>query len=363
MSDLLKSRSLNVLIDGQFGSTGKGNIAHFLSRCGDTHVAVAVSNAAPNAGHSFWLGDRKCVAKQLPVTGIVNPTSRIFLAAGAVIDIDGLLDEIERFEIDPNRVYIHPNAAVVTPEHIALERNTKSSATRISSTQSGVGEALIQRIRRHPNTRGIVSEYTDKLERGGIRHIEYFDLNRIVVNLRSGERALMEVPQGIGLSLYGKFYPYCTSRPISVSQALADAEVHPTLLGSVSMTCRTFPIRVGNIRNEDGTEIGWSGPFYPDSEELDWEKLNREPELTTVTKRVRRVASFSRLQYEDSIYSCNPDNVFLTFCDYLDDSNLERLIRKNMARLPNYLVFGPRHSDVVDYWEWRKTGNRHAPQG
>ena len=73
------------------------------------------------------------------------------------------------------------------------------------------------------------------------------------------------------------------------------------------MTCRSYPIRVGN------TDKGTSGGWYPDQQETTWEALGVEPELTTVTKRVRRVATWSWQQFTDAVRANEPDAIWLGF--------------------------------------------------
>jgi adenylosuccinate synthase len=77
------------------------------------------------------------------------------------------------------------------------------------------------------------------------------------------------------------------------------------------MTVRTFPIRVGNV---DGFS---SGDYYQDQDETSWEELNLKPELTTVTQRVRRVFTFSKMQYADALLTNMPSTVCINFMDYL----------------------------------------------
>jgi hypothetical protein len=64
------------------------------------------------------------------------------------------------------------------------------------------------------------------------------------------------------------------------------------------------------------TPDGYSGDWYPDQEETTFEKLGVIAEKTTVTGRVRRVASFSRMQIEEAMAMAMPDEVFLNFAQY-----------------------------------------------
>jgi adenylosuccinate synthase len=163
--------------------------------------------------------------------------------------------------------------------------------------------------------------------------------------LNQGIVAGMEVPQGFSLSINsGHSYPHCTSREITVTAALADAQLHPSYLGNVFAVIRTFPIRVGHIV-EEGKIVGDSGPFFPDSKETSWEKIGVEKEYTTNTKRVRRVATFSMIEYKKMLKMFRPNYIFLNFANYLSLKKLKSLLRK----LPEvtHVCVGPKIEDVM----------------
>jgi adenylosuccinate synthase len=128
---------------------------------------------------------------------------------------------------------------------------------------------------------------------------------------------------------------------------MADAQIDPRLLGDVILVVRTYPIRVGHIYDDKGVKIGDSGPFFPDSKELMWEQIGVTPEITTVTKRVRRVATFSQMQYDKALEELAPDYVHLSFCDYMNHDELQKLIETKMIKRPTHLGFGPSIIDVV----------------
>ncbi len=335
---------LNISIDGQFGSTGKGLLNSVLAK---EEINVAVTNAAPNAGHTFDVGGGKKTVFHLPVAGVLNPGSRIYLCAGSIIDPELLANEIEEFGV-AGRVYVHPRAAIVTDAHKEAERD---GTAHIASTQKGVGAALADKVtRRHGVILAGDYDFGPAVTKTSLR---LQDL------LNYGETALMEVPQGFGLSInHGLSYPHCTSRDLTIGQSLNDAGVHPHFLGKTYLSLRTFPIRVGNIMrvDEDGHKVlGWSGPFYPDSDEKTWDQMGQTPELTTVTKRVRRVATFSMQQYKEAARALRPDIVFVNFCNYIKArSELEDMLR-DMRRADEcadivperWFGFGPHVDDVV----------------
>jgi adenylosuccinate synthase len=323
----------NIVIDGQFGSTGKGLLSNYIGVF--NHVDIAVSNASSNAGHTFYDADgKKIIVKHLPVSGIVNKRSLIYLCAGSIIDLTVLLKEIEENDIGHDRMAIHPRAAIISSSDIAEEKTNNGGVKKIASTMSGVGSALVKKINR--NTK--LAEDTPELA-GYVKNIDlhyYMQQNCTV---------LMEVPQGLDLSLnHGFSYPYCTSRDITVAAAMNDANVHPKYLGKVSVSIRTFPIRVGNIV-EDGVEVGYSGPFYPDSVETSWKELRLKKEFTTRTNRIRRVATFSHIQYKNMLNILSPDYVFLNFCNYLPKRKINNLLKE--LREVTHVGFGPTIADIL----------------
>lgn len=104
---------------------------------------------------------------------------------------------------------------------------------------------------------------------------------------------MLEGTQGTGLSLYHGPYPYVTSRDTTVAGCLADAGISPSRVRKVIMVCRTYPIRVESPSGKT------SGPM---SREIDWKEVSRrsgvpeselrEAEVTSTTKRKRRVSEF-----------------------------------------------------------------------
>ena len=331
---MLKPGKINILIDGQFGSTGKGLVASYLGWY--NHVDLAITNASMNAGHTFYIGDQKYVTKHLPITGILNKRATIYLCAGAIINPDYLLKELETFRIDPNRVCIHPRAAIIEDQDRTHEAT--GSVKKIASTQSGVGSALIRKIDRKAKLAG-----DNPLLKNMIKELD------IDWYLDQGCTAIIEVPQGFSLSINsGYSYPHCTSREITVPAAIADVQIHPSYLGNVFSVIRTFPIRVGHIV-ENGKIVGDSGPFYPDSKETSWEEIGVPAEFTTNTNRMRRVATFSMIEYKKMLNFFRPDYVFLNFANYLSLKKLQILLKK----LPEvtHVCFGAKIDDILERYE------------
>lgn len=327
--DLIKPGKINIIIDGQFGSTGKGLIAQKIYV--DNHIDVAIGSLSPNAGHTFYDNDeKKRVTKLLPVAGILDKRNQIYLSADSVIDEDILFREIEEFNIDPCRLMIHPRASVVDKTH------PEESLVTIASTQSGSGYARASKLMR-----------TNKLAQGSERLKEFVGVLDLEYYLKQKLHVLVETGQGIDLGInHGLSYPYCTSRDVLPATVLSELGLHPTYLGNVMLIFRTYPIRVGNPV-KDGVELGFSGPVYPDSKEISWQDLSIEPELTTVTKRIRRVFTFSDIQYKRSIEMVKPSHIFLNFCNYLNETTVETF--EKLKPHPTCYGFGSRHYQIYPY--------------
>lgn len=329
----MKQNKLNLIIDMQFGSTGKGLLASFLSSF--YHVDLAISNLSPNAGHTFEYKNGFGVSKQIPICCILNKRCGAYLTAGSIIDVELLFSEIERFDIDPDKIIIHPNAAIITQEHKEGEAGGNSSVKKIASTMSGTGFALADKIKRSSKVAKDIPELKDMVK--GI------DLHFL---MDQGCTLLMESCQGFDLSLNGLFYPHCTSRDVTVTSMLNDAQVHPSYLGDVYGCMRVYPIRVGNIV-ENGNEVGLSGNFYDDSTELTWKSLGLPDEYTTNTKRVRRVATFSKKQYMRALNILRPDYVFLNFVNQLQkehEFDLKKILDE--TQYPYFFGYGPKINDI-----------------
>lgn len=332
MIDLIVPGRATFIVGGQFGSEAKGLAAGIVSHLGDgCDYLICTTNAGAQAGHTTVLDDgTKFVCYHLPTIGVLRTDARIYINAGAIIDVELLVHEVDTIaaalEMDSddlwNRITIHPAAAIITPE--AREAEGVHSTGKTGSTMKGVGAALCNKIMRKA---GSVAGSIPQL--AGI--IDTIDLNEAMDN---GAAVTVEIPQGTGLSINGGFWPACTSRECWLGQGMTDAGIHPKYVGATVMVVRTMPIRVGHVYGpsapglRDYVKLGDSGPFYPDSQELSWEQdlPGIEPERTTVTKRVRRIASFSELQYEEALRLNRPDVVLLTFTNYLELPRLEDLI-------------------------------------
>ena len=305
-------RYMDMIIDMQFGSTGKGLLAGYLAL--KRQPQLVFTAWGPNAGHTFIDYQGRKYVHTMLANGIVSPELKyVMIGPGSVINVDALLAECDAANFPLDKLIIHEAAAIVTEEHRAEEGQY---GFKIGSTMKGTAAAMIQKLRRDPehlNTAGeVMSYHSGVLARQVVGTPRWHDI------IMAHDTALVEGAQGFSLSINQGFYPYTTSRDCTPQQLLVDCGLpwpywHVNIIG----VARTYPIRVANRFDKDGKQIGTSGPCYPDQHEMDWEQIQREPELTTVTKLPRRLFSWSKTQIQRAIYRCGVRQVFLNFCNYL----------------------------------------------
>ena len=336
---------IDVLVDLQFGSTGKGALAGYIGV--ENRYEMVISANMPNAGHTAYCPrtDQKFVHKVLPSAIFGESLLTIGVGPGSVFSIDRLEEEwaaVCKYRDDLTLV-IHEAAGILRPEHRELEQR---SLSRISSTMQGSAEALIAKIRREPNAIAKNNSHAiiERLNRNG---------NAVVVgqwewiySVLAKSSVLCEGSQGYSLGISSGFYPYCTSRECTPARVVADCGVPLGAVREVYGSCRVHPIRVGN------TPDGYSGDWYFDQKEIHFSDLGVPDETTTVTGRVRRIATFSEEQIREAMMMALPSHVFLNFANY-DEEEARRVHRAIDAIAADLkcggvalIGYGPRPNDI-----------------
>jgi adenylosuccinate synthase len=302
------SAYVDVLVGGQYGSEGKGNIVSYLAKDYDLLVRVG----GPNAGHKVYFPP---YTFHLLPSGTLHSDAKLLIGPGAVINIDTLLREISDCHVDTNRLSIDPQVMVITPEDIKKEERLKKE---IGSTGQGVGAATVRRIKRIPGKVKLAQDY--KILRPYIKSA-YEVLEK---SYSQGQRILFEGTQGTALSLYHGHYPHVTSRDTTVAGCLAEAGISPIKVRKVVMVCRTYPIRVQSPDGE-GKTSGWMSQETTLNEISRRSKVKlselKKTEITSTTKRKRRIAEFDWALLRKASVLNSPTDIALTFADYIDAEN------------------------------------------
>jgi adenylosuccinate synthase len=302
---------VDVLVGGQYGSEGKGQIAAHLAPEYDLLVRVG----GPNAGHTVYSEPDPHTFHHLP-SGTTSSSAALLLGAGAVISVPKLQEEIERYLLNPSRLNIDPNVMIIEENDRRFEEDTLRG--EIGSTAQGVGRATARKILR------TAAEPRVRLARE-IRELRPFirsGLSILATTYERGQRVFLEGTQGSALSLHHGCYPYVTSRDTTIAGCLAEAGIAPAHVRRTILVCRTYPIRVENPSN------GTSGPL---ANEIDLRTISErsgiplteltDREKTTTTNRKRRIGEFDWDLVRHSVQLNAPTDFALTFVDYLSIDN------------------------------------------
>lgn len=318
---------VSIVVGGQFGSEGKGKVAHYLAQ--KMEASFAVRCGGPNSGHTVIDQSGKArIFQQLPTAAIL-PDVKLAICAGSYIDLDILLREIQETGVGPDRLIIDPDAVIITEE--IKQREVQSGLIgRIGSTGSGTGAALVARINReYP----LLFAHNIKKIAPFIRNVP--DMLRECIDNK--ERIIIEGTQGFGLSIFhSRYYPFTTSRDTTAASFLAETGLSPRDVDDIILTLRSFPIRVA----------GNSGPL---PNEITWKIICEEEggereiiEKSSVTKNIRRVARFNPEIVRKAIEINNPTRIVLNHLDYLPRDmvfDFTEYVEKEIEREVDYFGF------------------------
>ncbi len=329
---------ISIVVGGQFGSEGKGKTAFEIAS--RTKAALVVRVGGTNSGHTAVDTHGKTWAlRQLPVS-VLAPSAVAVLPPGAIIDPNIFAQEVALLGLGPEQVIVSPYATIISEEDRQTEL-TDGRIEGIGSTGSGTGAAIVRRINRKAD---------EKILAGSDARLKNYlgDTTAIMRRaLSRGDRIVIEGSQGYGLSLlHGGFYPKATSRDTTAGTFLGEAGLSPMDVDDVTLVIRCHPIRVA----------GDSGPLSGETTWAEIAKRARLPEdyceLTTATKRIRRVGTFDPNLVRRAIFANNPTRLVLNHLDYVDasvrdeglsDRTLEFLrdVEGSLGRAVDWIGVGP----------------------
>lgn len=335
---------VTVVLDSQAGSCGKGKFIGYLAK--RDHADVAINNFMSNVGHTYEDDDYGRVMTQHLPTSIVNMGTQLVIGPGAAITPDILFNEILKYKdiIGDRIIKVNQRAVVIADKH----RETEKQILRSGSTFKGCGAAQADKVMRQAELFGSWYErfvcgdttigemgtdkcYTEEEVEYITKHIKVMDtMQYINDSIDQGRRILVEGSQGCDLDInYGLPYPNTTSRQCHAGQLVADCGISPRLVDEIIMIMRPYPIRISNTTNlqENGKTLMVSSGDYAESEEITWDIVKERcgapdniqfGEMTTVTKKIRRVfeMNWERLKYVTKLN--RPTMIALNFAQYLD---------------------------------------------
>ncbi|MBW8242571.1 adenylosuccinate synthetase [Muricauda oceani] len=308
----IHTENVDVVVGGQFGSEGKGQIAAYLA----PEYSCLVRVGGPNAGHKVYNNPSPDVFHIIPSGANKNKDSVLVIGPGAVISVEVLLKEIKKFEVTPDRLVIDENATIISNDDIRIEEELD----KIGSTKQGVGAAtannlFINRLNADDSFKARNQNQLKAFIGSASKVYEEMNLKN--------KKILLEGTQGTFLSIHHGLYPYVTSRETTAGGCLAEAGLGFGKVRKVVMVVRRYPIRVQN------PEGGSSGEFM--SREITLEAISKRSgyplsemqkiEKTSTTKKNRRIAEFNWRLFRKACELNTPTDIAFTFSDYISYEN------------------------------------------
>jgi len=388
---VLSPGKIAAVLDAGYGSSSKGLVSAWITKNerpdflltangrNSSHTVVDNSLKASREAMTPCQLKGEFVFKVLPVGAFYNKWKGynpiIYIGPGAAFTVEDLVKEMKACELDKTQVWVHPLASVVTEADIGYENGTwdfdgnprpqidhDSGTTKHGTTGSGVGAARAKKSLRKGKQWYDVSDQPT-MGQSGLMFADTFE-EAVLKRLALGKTGLLDGSQGYLLSLYGKFFPHCTSRPVTLASFFADINLPVSVIGNVCAVARTFPIRIASVRyfldNQPvtlaekveaesrglfvNTVDSNSGGWYQDQRELTWEQVSEqagrhiEPQLTSLTKLPRRIATWSKAAIRDFLLHNAPPcgcktYLFVTFTNYLKGSEMKHWMHQNIHEL------------------------------
>lgn len=264
-----------VVVGTAWGDEGKGKITDFLASKADV---VARFQGGNNAGHTV-IADGKYHLFQLLPSGSVNKDVVNLLTQGMVIDVKGLLEEIDELN-DPNlQLYVSNRAHVVMPYHLKIEEAIELSKgkDKLSTTKKGIGPAYSDKANRiglrmeiftgsnfKEELKKIIRQKNIDAEKLEIKSFDFEEIyneykvyaermrkyvidTSIFLNeaIEKKKKVLFEGAQGVMLCVENGTYPYVTSSSPTAAALPLYAGIAPWLLEGAIGVVKAYMTREG----------------------------------------------------------------------------------------------------------------------
>ncbi|NOJ27946.1 MAG: adenylosuccinate synthetase [Nitrososphaera sp.] len=327
-----------VTVGGFFGDEGKGKIIAYLAKKDNPTIAVR-GGVGPNAGHTFTFNGKEHKVRMLP-SAILNPSTRLLIGAGVLVNPKVLLSEISQFNTE-DRTYVDSQCGIIEQQHIDRDKSEDHLKGKVGTTGTGTGPANSDRAFRTLKMAKEIPELSLYIEDVS---------NSVNYALDARENVLVEGTQGTYLSLFHGGYPFVTSKDVTASAICSDVGIGPKKVDEVLAVFKAYVTRVGG------------GPLQNELDEQEAKKRGWL-EFGSVTGRQRRAAPFDmelakkavRINSASQLAVTKLDVVFPETAGMRDYGKLPDMARKFIEEIEGetgvrvtLIGTGPELDDVID---------------
>jgi adenylosuccinate synthase len=240
-----------ITVGGFYGDEGKGKIIAYLAKKDSASIAVR-GGVGPNAGHTFTFEGKTYKVRMLP-SAALNPTTRLLIGAGVLVNPQVLLNEISMFQAD-DRTFVDAQCGIIEQTHIDRDKSADHLKSKVGTTGTGTGPANADRALRMLKLAKDIPELSLYIEDVS---------NSVNYALDSGEQVIVEGTQGTYLSLFHGGYPFVTSKDVTASGICSDVGIGPKRVDDVLVVFKAYVTRVGGgplnneLSEEEAKKRGW----------------------------------------------------------------------------------------------------------
>lgn len=285
-----------IVVGSQWGDEGKGKVVDVFSSKADYVVRY---QGGANAGHTLVVDGKKTILHLIP-SGVLHPSATCIIAAGVVLDVERLCEEIKALKQngllkEDSQLLISDSATVLLPYHRQLDQAREKAAghEKIGTTGRGIGPAYEERASRKAilfgdlfNRESLKSKLEVALKEKNFLLEKFYNEKPVSVEamvkvctevadylapyrckdtsllifkaLKSSKKVLFEGAQGSLLDLLHGTYPFVTSSSTLAGSAMIGAGIGPGTITNVMGITKAYTTRVGSgpFPTECNNEIG-----------------------------------------------------------------------------------------------------------
>jgi adenylosuccinate synthase len=245
---------IQIIQGAQWGSEAKGTIAAEL--CIRDNISYAVRTGAINAGHTVYYKGKPYAMQQIPV-GWVNPNTKLIIGGAAYVSPEvlerevGMVSDATGRDIR-ERLIIDQNAGI----HLSEFANKSAGSGRhhaFGATGKGSSEAIKHKLDARATGEGDLFRDHKVSIQYDLRDTRRLLFNAY----RDGYDIQLEGTQGTWLDFHYGPHPFTTCRQTTAAAWAAEAGLAPGMDYQVVLVARTFPIRVAGNSGPMPQETSW----------------------------------------------------------------------------------------------------------
>ena len=315
--------NVDVIFGASWGDEGKGKIS---ARIASQYDYVCRFNGGSNAGHTFYVGDKKVVTHIVPSGIAFGKPSIIGPNCGVCVeDFFSEVAELARLNFDVKLIKISPKAHIVQKKH--KEQDINTYAATLGTTSKGIGPC-----------------YADRALRVGTRACEIIPEDYLWDEKLKGN-VLCEGAQSFWLDINQGNYPYVTSSEC-LPYASCSLGFSPKKINRIFAVAKMYDTRSG------------TDPYFDlDDEETKLvAKLGNEVGATTGRPRQVKWLNLNKLAH--ALDKAGATMLYLNKGDILEQANIfklyfnsELVVFKTMDEMKSFIQ--EKITDIQIVWDFQ----------